>query len=141
MRTLRTILPVLALCAALTTPLAARADVQGADFDSMPPGPYTGPALVTGAPGAVQVVPAANLGASAPPGASGNVMCINNKNGSGAVTVTSQAEETVYSRALGRLSGHARRRGRGQRRGAGPPQLEGLMKVSHRRVCQRKKTC
>jgi len=78
----------IALLAVLTLPLAAMAGIQGAGFDGMPPGPYLGGATITGDPGTVTVEPVANVGSSAPPGATGNVLVIDNSTGSGVVTVT-----------------------------------------------------
>jgi len=67
---------------ALLTLLAAPslADVTGSGFDGMPPGPYTGPApVLEGNPANVlvdQVGGGSPHSAPIPPGASGNVLCI-----------------------------------------------------------------
>ncbi|MBU0742043.1 hypothetical protein KKG45_08805 [bacterium] len=88
MNTKRTNLIRLILLTALVLPAVAMADVQGTGFDGMPPGPYSGSGVITGDPSTVTVVPAASLGGSTPPGATGNVLSIDNRNGSGVVTVT-----------------------------------------------------
>lgn len=57
----------------------ALADVTGSDFDSMPDGPYLGPAdVLEGNPGNVQVRQAFGVtrGATLPPGATGKMLCI-----------------------------------------------------------------
>jgi hypothetical protein len=69
-------LTTLLLMALATT---ASGDVIGSDFDAMPVGPYVGPAAVLeGNPGNVKVHQAAGItrGATVPPGASGNMLCI-----------------------------------------------------------------
>ena len=76
----------LALTAALvmTAAGAALADVTGSDFDALPVGPYPfggSPRFLEGAdPGKVKVIPAPAVGGGAPipPGAMGNVLCIDN---------------------------------------------------------------
>ncbi len=72
----------------LILPVAASAGVQGADFDSMPTGPYLGPAVIGGDPSTVTVETVESLGQSAPPGSSGNVLAIDNRNGTAPVLVT-----------------------------------------------------
>ena len=85
MRTIRTLLllPIL-----LLLPAAALALVQGADFDNLPTGPYTGTAVIGGDVTLVSVQPVGAVGASAPPGAVGNVLVIDNSGGGAPITVT-----------------------------------------------------
>lgn len=85
MKTLRTTLILLTI---LSLPAVALAGVHHPNFDSMPPGPYSGPALITGDPGTVLLLPASSLGSSAPPGATGNVLVVDNSNGGAPVTIT-----------------------------------------------------
>ena len=87
MKTMRKNLIWPCLLTFLVLPVAALADVQGAGFDSMPTGPYMGPAVIGGDPGAVQVIPATDLGVT-PPGATGNVLVIDNTGGTTPVTIT-----------------------------------------------------
>ena len=88
MKTKRTNPSRLIVLAVLILPVATLAGVPGAGFDGMPTGPYMGPAVIGGDPGTVTVEPAANLGPVAPPGATGNVLVIDNSAGTGMVTVT-----------------------------------------------------
>jgi len=86
MKTLLTLLTLAAVAALL--PAHAPASVPGAGFDAMPPGPYPLPgAVIQGDPARVQVVPAEAVGGSAPPGAAGNVLVIDNLGGSAPVIV------------------------------------------------------
>lgn len=78
------LLKTLILFAALAAlaPAAGLALVPGTGFDGMAPGPYPLPgAVIQGDPSRVQVVPAAAVGNSAPPNASGNVLVIDNTGG------------------------------------------------------------
>jgi len=88
MKTKKTTLTLLALLAVLALTTTAMAAVQGTGFEGMPPGPYTGAGVITGDPSTVSVVPVGNIGGAVPPGATGNVLVIDNSNGSGVVTVT-----------------------------------------------------
>lgn len=85
---MRTLITTLTLTVLLTLPVLAWAHVHGSEFDDMPTGPYMGPALIGGDPSTVSVVPAGSLGGSTPPGATGNVLAIDNRNGNGPVTIT-----------------------------------------------------
>jgi hypothetical protein len=67
------------LLALLALPAAAMAGIQGADFDNMPLGPYTGSASIWGDPSTVNVEPNA---------AGNNSLHIDNSNGSSPVYVT-----------------------------------------------------
>ncbi len=85
MKTMRTIL---VLTSVLILSAVAQGGVQGADFDNMPVGPYMGPAVIGGDPGAVQVIPVNHIYPASPPGATGNVLVIDNSGGQSPVTVT-----------------------------------------------------
>lgn len=85
---MKTMRMILALTSLLILSGLAQAGIQGADFDNMPVGPYTGSATIWGDPGAVQVLPVEAVGASAPPGATGNVLVIDNSGGGSPIYVT-----------------------------------------------------
>ncbi|HPF36111.1 MAG TPA: hypothetical protein P5571_13815 [Candidatus Krumholzibacteria bacterium] len=86
MKTLLTLLTLAAAAALL--PADAAATVPGTGFDAMPPGPYPLPgAVIQGDPARVQVVPVSAVGGSAPPGATGNVLVIDNLGGTSPVIV------------------------------------------------------
>ncbi|MBC8425283.1 hypothetical protein H8E07_14270 [bacterium] len=76
------------LLIALALPAAALAVVPGTGFDGMTPGQYGVPGVVIGDASRVQVVPAGDLGGSAPPNAFGNVLCIDNRGGSGVIILS-----------------------------------------------------
>lgn len=87
MTTTLKILTLLVFAAALL-PAAATATVFGTGFDTMPPGPYPLPgAVIQGDPSRVQVVPVGAVGGSAPPGATGNVLVIDNRGGTAPIIV------------------------------------------------------
>lgn len=83
--------PALVLAALLTVVLPVLAGVVGGDFDSMPLGPYLGPAnILEGDPNNVQVRPVdagTSHGAPLPSDAMGNMLCVDAVNKTGRIVI------------------------------------------------------
>ncbi len=85
---MKTLFRILTLAALVTLPAVSFAWVMGSEFDDLPAGPYGGAGQVQGDPSRVQVVPVGDLGGATPPGAVGNVLVIDNRDGEGPIIVT-----------------------------------------------------
>lgn len=85
---MKTFATATSLVTLLLLPALARAVVPGTGFDGMAPGQYSVPGVVVaGDATRVQVVPVEDVGGSAPPGADGNVLCIDNRGGDGLIVL------------------------------------------------------